>query len=33
VALTRARRQMLMVGNPTVLRHDPLFCQIVENYS
>ena len=33
VALTRARRQMLMVGNPTVLRHDPLFRQIVENYS
>ena len=33
VALTRARRQMLMVGNPSVLRQNPLFRQIVENYS
>ena len=29
VALTRARRQMLMVGNPTVLSRNPLFRQLI----
>lgn len=29
VALTRARRQMLMVGNPAILNHNRLFRQLV----
>lgn len=33
VALTRARRQMLMVGNPTVLQANPLFAQLMARFS
>ena len=33
VALTRARRQMIMVGNPLILRHSPLFSQLISQYS
>lgn len=33
VALTRARRQMIMVGNPLILRHSPLFSQLISLYS
>lgn len=33
VALTRARRQMIMVGNPLILRHSPLFRQLISQYS
>ena len=32
VALTRARRQMIMVGSPSVLRHDPLFAQLISRF-
>ena len=33
VALTRARHQMLMVGNPAILGHNPLFRQLTELFS
>lgn len=33
VALTRARRQMLMVGNPNVLQSNPLFAQLIARFS
>ena len=32
VALTRARCQTIMVGNPDILRHNPLFRQLVDSY-
>jgi len=32
VALTRARCQTIMVGNPDILRHHPLFRQLVDSY-
>jgi len=32
VALTRARCQTIMVGNPDILCHNPLFRQLVDNY-
>jgi superfamily I DNA and/or RNA helicase len=32
VALTRARHQTLMVGNPDVLSHAPLFGQLIDTY-
>ena len=32
VALTRARCQTIMVGNPDILRHNPLFRQLVDNF-
>ena len=33
VALTRARKQMIMVGNPQILRHNALFSQLIQAYS
>ncbi len=33
VALTRARKQMIIVGDPDVLRHVPLFRQLISNYA
>jgi hypothetical protein len=33
VALTRARRQMLMVGNPNILQANPLFAQLIARFS
>ena len=33
VALTRARRQMIMVGSPRVLCHDAVFAQLVSDFS
>jgi superfamily I DNA and/or RNA helicase len=33
VALTRARKQMIMVGNAQILRHNALFRQLIETYS
>ncbi len=33
VALTRARRQMIMVGSPRVLCHNPIFVQLISQYS
>ena len=33
VALTRARKQMIMVGNAQILRHNALFRQLIEAYS
>ena len=33
VALTRARRQMLMVGNAHILSHNPLLRQLINNFS
>jgi len=33
VALTRARRQMLLVGDARLLRHNPLLRQLIDNYS
>jgi len=33
VALTRARRQLLLVGNPEVLSTNPLFGELVQQYS
>ncbi len=33
VALTRARRQMLMVGSPRVLSRNALFAQLISQYS
>ena len=33
VALTRARRQMLMVGNPNILQTNPLFAQLIARFS
>ena len=33
VALTRARCQMLMVGRAHVLRHNSLFCQLINQYA
>lgn len=32
VALTRARCQTIMVGNPNILRHNRLFCQLIDNF-
>ena len=32
VALTRARRQMLLVGDARLLRHNPLLRQLIDNY-
>ena len=32
VALTRARCQTIMVGNPDILRHNPLFRQLIDNF-
>ena len=33
VALTRARKQMLVVGNATILRQNQLYRQLIDNYS
>ena len=33
VALTRARRQMLMVGQSDILRQNPLYRQFIDNFS
>ena len=33
VALTRARRQMIIVGQSSVLNHVPLFRQLIDSYS
>ena len=33
VALTRARRQMLMVGYQDILRKNPLYRQFIDNFS
>ena len=33
VALTRARRQMIIVGNPLLLQQVPLFRQLIQDYS
>ncbi len=33
VALTRARLQTIMVGNPKILRHNPLFMQLIDEYA
>jgi len=33
VALTRARRQMIMVGSPRVLRANPVFAQLISQYA
>ena len=33
VALTRARRQMIMVGNGQILRHNALFRQLISSFS
>ena len=33
VALTRARRQMIIVGQPDVLNHVPLFRQLINDYA
>jgi len=33
VALTRARKQMLMTGNPEVLSVNPLFRELINNYN
>ena len=30
VALTRARRQLLLTGNPDILSHNPLFRELME---
>ena len=32
VALTRARKQMIMVGDADILRHNPLFRQLIQAY-
>ena len=32
VALTRARRQMIIVGQPDVLNHVTLFRQLIDSY-
>ena len=33
VALTRARRQMVMVGSPRVLSHNPVFAQLIRQFA
>ena len=33
VAMTRARRQLLMTGNTQILRQNRLFCQLINQYS
>ena len=33
VALTRARKQLIMTGYPDVLRHNPLFNELIQTYS
>ncbi|MBQ9645565.1 MAG: DNA2/NAM7 family helicase [Prevotella sp.] len=33
VALTRARRQMIMVGSPRVLSHNPVFAQLIRQFA
>ena len=33
VALTRAREQMIIVGNAALARHDALYARLVEDYS
>ena len=33
VALTRARRQMILVGHPAILRQNPLYCQLIDKFS
>ena len=33
VALTRARRQMIMVGSPRVLSANPVFAQLISQYA
>ena len=32
VALTRAREHLVILGNPELLRHDPLYARLVEMY-
>ena len=32
VAMTRARRQLIMIGQAKILRHNPLLCEIVQQY-
>jgi hypothetical protein len=33
VALTRARRQMILVGRPAILRQNPLYRQLIDKFS
>ncbi len=33
VALTRAREQLVIIGNPDLLRSDPLYAKLVERYA
>ena len=33
VALTRARKQMLIVGRAEILRQNRLYCQLIDNFS
>lgn len=33
VALTRARRQLIMVGQEAILKRTPLFCELIERYA
>ena len=33
VALTRARKQMILVGRPAILRQNPLYRQLIDNFS
>lgn len=32
VAMTRARRQLVMIGNPVILRANPIFSELVDRY-